>query len=233
MANTYGNCFKISLTIYAGLVGMAIFAAIAGIIVPFTCPHWSFPNVSITPCNYNELIMITKDSQSNRMVNLPNEYYLRVVVEKGMSPALCILHGTSSSNTSYTLQIITSVEESPLCSPEQRPECLLSTHANVYNTDYFGVSVWNQNNSSAHYLIVNANAKLISQTNLTNSSFNLQNLWYNALDCKQASNLVIVFAVFAAAFPVFSVLIIVIICNNFIYKDKKRKEWSRYTRGSR
>ena len=211
---------------------MAVFATGAGIFVPFTCPHWSFPNVSITPCNYYELLLITKFSQSNRIVSLQDEYFLRVVVRQDTSPALCILHGTSSSNTSYTLQIITSVEESPLCSPEQRPECLPSTHVNFDNTDFFGVSVWNQNTSSAHYLIVNTNAKLISQTNLTSSSFNLQNLWYNALDCKQKWSPVIAYAVLAAVSPVVGVSG-VIIYHYLKYKYKERKEWSRYTRGLR
>ena len=75
------------------------------ILAVFSCPHWSFTNVSITPCNYNELIMITKYSQSTKIVSLPDEYFLKVVVGQDTSPSLCILHGTSSSNTSYTLQL--------------------------------------------------------------------------------------------------------------------------------
>ena len=202
-----GYWFGIILTIFVSLVTMVTFVTVAGIFVPFTCPH--------------------------RIVSLPDEYFLRVVVRQDTSPALCILHGTSSSSTSYTLQIITSAEESPLCSPEQRPACLPSTHVNFNNTDFFGVSVWNQNNLSAHYLIVNAKAELISQTNLTSASFNLQNLWYNALDCKQKWDRVIAFAVFAAVFPVVCVPISVIILYHFKCKAKERKEWSRYTRGSR
>ena len=159
-------------------------ATITGIVAAVViCPSGIFPNVSITPCNYHELIMVTKYSQSNWMVNLPGEYYLRVVERDG-TPALCILRGSSTPNTSYTLQTINAVGESPLCSPEQRPDCLPSTHVNYNDTDVFGVSVWNQEDSSVHYLIVNEDTEFVLEKKLTNTSFDLQDLWYDALDCE-------------------------------------------------
>ena len=147
-----------------------------------TCPPKTFTDISITPCNYNEL----KGAQTNRMVQLPDEYYLRVVVRHG-TPELCVLRGSFTS-TSYTLHIVSSVKEGPLCSPEQRLNCLSSTHDRYNGIDYFGVLVWRQQNSSVHYLIVNGNAELILQEELTHASFNLQHLWYGALPCESITD---------------------------------------------
>ena len=172
-----------------------------GIEVGILCPRWNFSNVSITPCKYHELTMIMKYSQSDSVVQLPDEYYLIAVVRDD-TPAPCLLRGNSTPNISYTLQTITSVEEGPLCSPEQRPDCLLSTQVNYNNSEYFGVSVWNQKDHSVHYLIVTENTKLIFQTTLIGKSFNLQDLWYNALNCEARLVAVITLAsLLAVALP--------------------------------
>ena len=164
------------------LAAMLISALIIGSTAETTCPPKMFTDISITPCNYNEL----KGAQTSRMVQLPDEYYLRVVVRHG-TPELCVLCGSFTS-TSYTLHIVASVKEGPLCSPEQRLNCLPSTHVRYNGIDYFGVSVWSQQSSSAHYLIVNGNAELILQEELTHASFDLQNLWYGALSCESTTD---------------------------------------------
>ena len=145
------------------------------------CPSEISTNVTITPCYYEEL----KGTQlrTTSRVQLPNGYFLKVVDRRGTS-SLCVLH-RSSTNTTFTLQLITSIEDSPLCSPEQMLDCLPSSHVSSDGTDHFGVSVWNQQSSSVHYLIVDKYSRITFQRNLTNTVFNLQDLWYNALNCKE------------------------------------------------
>lgn len=140
-------------------------------------------NVTITPCSYEEL-KGTQLQATSGMVQLPNDYFLKVVVRRG-TPSLCVLH-CSSTNTTFTLQLVTSMEDSPLCSPEQMLDCLPSSRVSFNGIDYFGVSVWDQQSSSVHYLIVNISSWITFQRNLTNNTlFNLQDLWYNALNCKE------------------------------------------------
>lgn len=160
------------------LATVLVNALVMGITAGINCPPRISTNISITPCNYNEV----KATQGNRMMQLPDgTYYLKVVVRNGIS-SLCVFR-TSSTNTSFTLQLITSVEESPLCTPEQMLDCLQSSHVNFCGTDYFGISVWDQQSCSVQYLIVDTSTRLKFQKNLTNTSFHLQDLWYNALNC--------------------------------------------------
>ena len=146
------------------------------------CPPRIFTNISITPCNYDELE--GTQLQASGMVQLPDDYFLKVVVRHD-TPSLCVFH-RSSTNTSFTLQLITSVKESSLCSPEQMPYCLPSSHVSYSGSDYFGISVWSQQSSSVQYLIVNTFSWITFHKNLTNASFNLQDLWFNALNCKES-----------------------------------------------
>ena len=157
------------------------------------CPPGISTNVTITPCYYEEL-KGTQWQATSGMVQLPNGYFLKVVDRRGTS-SLCVLH-RSSTDTTFTLQLVTSIEDSPLCSPEQMPDCLPSSHVSLNGIDYFGVSVWDQQSSSVHYLIVDISPWITFQKNLTNTFFNLQDLWYNALNCKYrwtvASDIVVV-----------------------------------------
>ena len=157
------------------------------------CPSEISTNVTITPCYYEEL-KGTQWQATSGMVQLPNGYFLKVVDRRGTS-SLCVLH-RSSTDTTFTLQLVTSIEDSPLCSPEQMPDCLPSSHVSLNGIDYFGVSVWDQQSSSVHYLIVDISPWITFQKNLTNTFFNLQDLWYNALNCKYrwtvASDIVVV-----------------------------------------
>ena len=145
------------------------------------CPPRIFTNISITPCNYDELE--GTQLQASGMVQLPDDYFLKVVVRHN-TPSLCVFH-RSSTNTSFTLQLITSVKESSLCSPEQMPYCLPSSHVSYSGSNYFGISVWSQQSSSVRYLIVNTASWITFHKSLTNASLNLQDLWFNALNCKE------------------------------------------------
>ena len=145
------------------------------------CPPRIFTNISITPCNYDELE--GTHLQASGIV-LPNDYFLKVVVRHD-APSLCVFH-RSSTNTSFTLQLITSVKESSLCSPEQTPYCLPNSHVSYSGSNYFGISVWSQQSSSVQYLIVNTASWITFHKSLTNASLNLQDLWFNALNCKES-----------------------------------------------
>ena len=147
-----------------------------------SCPPGISTNVTVTPCYYEEL-KGTQLQATSRMVQLPNDYLLKVVVRRG-TPSLCVFH-RSSTNTTFTLQLVTSVEDSPLCSPEQMLDCLPSSHVSFNGIEHFGVSVWDQQSSSVHYLIVNISSWITFHKNLTNTIFKLQDLWYNALNCKE------------------------------------------------
>lgn len=159
------------------VVGIGIVIVAAG----NSCPPRISTNISITPCNFDDL----KGTQleASGIVQLPNEYFLKVVVRHD-KPSLCVFY-RSSTNTSFTLQLITSVEESSICSPEQMMDCLPSSHVSFLGINYFGVSVWDQQSSSVYYLIVNISTWITFQRNLINASYNLQDLWYNAFNCKE------------------------------------------------
>ena len=150
-----------------------------------SCPPGISTNVTVTPCYYEEL-KGTQLQATSRMVQLPNDYLLKVVVRRG-TPSLCVLH-RSTTNTTFTLQLVTSIENTSLCSPEQMLDCLPNSHLSFNGIDYFGVSVWDQQSSSVHYLVVNISSWITFQRNLTNTFFNLQDLWYNALNCKEQEN---------------------------------------------
>ena len=152
------------------------------LLIKNSCPPRISTSVTIRPCYYEEL----KGSQvqaTSGMVQLPNDFFLKVVVRRG-TPSLCV-HHRSSTNTTFTLQLATSTEDSPLCSPEQMPDCLPNSHVSFNGTDYFGVSVWDQQNSTVLYVIVDIYSRITFQRNLTNAFFNLHDLWYNALKCKE------------------------------------------------
>ena len=210
------------VTIFSLVIALVLLTALAvsisyGSAVRNSCPPRISTNISITPCNFDEL----KGTQleASGIVQLPNEYFLKVVVRRG-STSLCVFH-RSSTNTSFTLQLITSVEGSSICSPEQMMDCLPSSHVSFLGIDYFGLSVWDQQSSSVHYLIVNISAWITFQRNLTNASFNLQDLWYNAINCKEyEDNRTLIITVLIACVIILIVLIIVtfgVICIIFWY----------------
>lgn len=153
------------------------------------CPAILFINIAITPCSYDES-EITR--MWNHTVLLPDGYFLKVVDRNGtLSP--CVyqkmfrkLHYIHTRfNTSFTPQMVSSVEESPVCSPEQRLGCLQSTHVRYLGTDYFGISVWNERESSAQYLFVDSYGTIRYNMSLINTSFNLENVWKkNVFNCE-------------------------------------------------
>ena len=164
------------------LAWLALLVSLSFTIKGNSCPPGISTNVTITPCYYEEL----KGRQlqaTSRMVQLPNDYFLKVVVRRG-TPSLCVLH-RSTTNTTFTLQLVTSIEDSPLCSPEQMPDCLPSSHLSFNGIEHFGVSVWDQQSSTVLYVIGNISSWITFQRNLTNTFFNLQDLWYNVLNCKE------------------------------------------------
>ena len=167
-----------------------MFAAMAGVSAKFTCPRWSFHNVSVTPCTYSEVLHIMSmkyfHPSSETTLRISDDFYI-TVVKRHTTPELCVLRSNSSY---FDPQTITSVEQSPLCSPEQQPDCIQTVRVNYSNTTVFGVSVWDHNNLSAHYLIVNESTELILKKDLTSTSFNLQNLFDTALafHCKRSSD---------------------------------------------
>ena len=103
--------------------------------------------------------------------------------------------------------------------------------------------MWNQNNSSAHYLIVNADAKLMLQTKLTSTSFNLQDLWYKALDCKQFQGwetrititvtVATITAISVCLLLTMVIIIFPIMITGIFGQDEKMKAESQYSRCSR
>lgn len=163
--------------------------ALVGISAGSNCSPIDFNNVSITPCSYDEL-EITQ--MWNQTVQLPDGYFLKLVDRNGtLTP--CVYHNRlrkfynirTKFNTSFTPQVIASVEESPVCSPEKRLDCLQSTHVHYLGTDYFGISVWDEKNSSAQYLIVDSYGHIRFSMNLANTSFNLENMWNkNVFNCE-------------------------------------------------
>ena len=191
------------------------------------CPPRISINVTVTPCYYEEL-KGTQLQATSGMVQLPNDYFLKVVVRRG-TPSLCVLH-RSSTNTTFTLQLVTSVEDSSLCSPEQMLDCLPSTHVSFNGIDYFGVSVWDQQSSSVHYLIVNISSWITFQRNLTNTFFNLQDLWYNALNCKEQKYYLILAVIGLLASAVIAVVNSVVgyTCGLFFCKYLKLRRERRY-----
>ena len=191
------------------------------------CPPGISTNVTITPCYYEELKGRQLQATSG-MVQLPNDYLLKVVVRCG-TPSLCVLH-RSSTNTTFTLQLVTSVEDSPLCSPEQMPDCLPSSHVSFNGIDHFGVSVWDQQSSSVHYLIVNISSWITFQRNLTNTFLNLQDLWYNALNCKKQKHYWTLAVISLLVFTVTAVVNSVVgyTCALFLHKYLKLRRARKY-----
>ena len=210
------------------VVGIGIVIVAAG----NSCSPRISTNISITPCNFDDL----KGTQleASGIVQLPNEYFLKVVVRHD-KPSLCVFY-RSSTNTSFTLQLITSVEESSICSPEQMMDCLPSSHVSFLGIDYFGVSVWNQQSSSVYYLIVNISTWITFQRNLTNASFNLQDLWYNAINCKEyEDNRITIVTVIFICVSVFVLAVIAgaiyLICWYMRRcRHKKYERWDIHTR---
>ena len=141
-----------------------MFAAMVGGSAEFTCPRWSFHNVSITTCKLSEVDSITDKKFVHPSSVRILEYDISVVERHG-TPELCVLR----RNSSYYQQIIASV-------------------VNYRNTTFFGVSVWNHKTLSAHSFIVNEKNELILQENLTSTSSNLQNLFDTAFQCKRSSD---------------------------------------------
>ena len=181
------------------------------------CPPRIFTNISITPCNYDELE--GTQLQASGMVQLPDDYFLKVVVRHN-TPSLCVFH-RSSTNTSFTLQLITSVKESSLCSPEQMSYCLPSSHVSYSGSDYFGISVWSQQSSSVQYLIVNTSSWITFHKNLTKASFNLQDLWFNALNCKEFLTVwTIVIVAIVLSFLLLMCALLLSMCFTFMRKEQ-------------
>ena len=186
---------------------LTVVVSLSFIIKGNSCSPEISTNVTVTPCNYEELK--GTQLQATSMVHLPNDYLLKVVVRRG-TPSLCVFH-RSSTNTTFTLQLVTSVEDSPLCSPEQMLDCLPSSHVSFNGIEHFGVSVWDQQSSSVHYLIVNISSWITFHKNLTNTIFKLQDLWYNALNCKeQGYTSTLVTVMFVSVAVIMTVLMAVI-----------------------
>ena len=188
---------------------LTVVVSLSFIIKGNSCSPEISTNVTVTPCNYEELK--GTQLQATSMVHLPNDYLLKVVVRRG-TPSLCVFH-RSSTNTTFTLQLVTSVEDSPLCSPEKMPsaDCLPSSHVSFNGIEHFGVSVWDQQSSSVHYLIVNISSWITFHKNLTNTIFKLQDLWYNALNCKeQGYTSTLVTVMFVSVAVIMTVLMAVI-----------------------
>ena len=195
--------------IFIATIALVLLSFLASVptwlLIQSSCPSEISTNVTVTPCYYEELK--GTQLQATSRVQLPNEFFLKVVVRRG-TPSLCV-HRRSSTNTTFTLQLVTSIEDSPLCSPQQMPDCLPRSRVSYNGTDYFGVSVWDQQSSSVHYLIVDIYSRITFQRNLNNTFFNLQDLWNDAL-CKEwelaVAVITITFVVVLAVIVVFSIL---------------------------
>ena len=224
------KCKVVTISLLSVFVLLTALAVSISIVAGNSCPPRISTNISITPCNYDEL----KGTQleASGIVQLFNGYFLKVVVRHG-TPSLCVFH-CSSTNTSFTLQLITSVEESSICSPEQMMDCLPSSHVSFLGIDYFGVSVWDQQSSSVYYLIVNISTWITFQRNLTNASFNLQDLWYNAINCKENDDnktvtIVILVMGVVLLFTLMVGVILIMRCFIQYWSDEGYERWDIHT----
>ena len=96
--------------------------------------------------------------------------------------------------------------------------------------------MWDQQSSSVYYLIVNISTWITFQRNLTNASFNLQDLWYNAINCKEyEDNRTVTIVMITCVMGVFVLFILVagvilfIICYVQCWSNTGYERWDIHT----
>lgn len=91
---------------------------------------------------------------------------------------LCIIK-KYFTRISACIQVGTDMENTWICTPDTRSDCLPSALVD----HYFGLSLWKQEESTVVYNVVDIESSQIYERRLTNTTATLSTVWYTMLDC--------------------------------------------------
>ena len=126
---------------------------------------------------------------------LSNKYNLKLTKDSIGVYCLCVVkkhftHVSACMEIGTTEQLQLHV----LCNPHMRPDCLPS----AIGKDWFGLSLWYQEEFTVEYTVMNIDSSEIRSLNLTNTTPSLSSVWLEALDCRDKINWTIAFIVLGA-----------------------------------
>ena len=142
------------------------------------------PRTIVLP-NLRNLSSSEWDSLQAGTYELSSEYNLQLI-EDPRTVKLCILKKRFTL-TSACIQVGTDMENTWICTPDTRPDCLPSAVID----SYFGLSLWKQEESTVVYNIVDIETSEINKRTLTNTSTTLSSVWYDMIDCQHYIKLTI------------------------------------------
>ena len=167
---------------------LSILFFVCGVTITATYPHCAAlyfgtekPN-TITLPDLRNLSSSEWNSLLAGRYKLSRKYKLKLTEDTGIY-SLCVLK-RHFTHVSACVEIGT-VEELQLhviCGPDMRPDCLPSATVG----EYFGLSLWKQEESTVEYTVVNVDSSEIGGWNVTNVTTTLSSIWLDVLDCQSA-----------------------------------------------
>ena len=169
--------------------------------------------------NLHNLSSSEQDSLLGGTYELSSNYNLQLIIDP-QAVNLCILK-KHFTRTSPCIQVGTDMENTWICTPDTRPDCLPSAIID----SYFGLSLWKQEESTVVYNIVDIEASEIYPKTLTNTTTTLSAVWYDLLDCQSFMNFTISVIIFGILFFICCLGYPVCLC--ICYHSGKKKRWGR------
>ena len=145
------------------------------------------PNVVILPDLHN-LSSSERNSLLAGTYKLSHEYNLKLLIEDRQLIELCVTkrdYTPVSAPVSACVDVGTDIGYLWICSPDMRPDCLPSALVD----HYFGLSLWNKDESTVKYKIVDIDSGAIYERMLTNTTTSLSDVWFDMIKCQPLMNL--------------------------------------------
>ena len=166
--------------------------------------------------NLHNLSSSEQDSLLAGTYELSSNYNLQLIKDP-QAVNLCILK-KHFTRISPCIQVGTDMENTWICTPDTRPDCLPSA---VFDS-YFGLSLWKQEESTVMYNIVDIEASEIYRKTLTNTTTTLSAVWYDLLDCQTYMNFTISVIILGILFFICCLGYPVCLCICYHSRKKKR-----------
>lgn len=141
------------------------------------------PNIVTLPDLHN-LSSSERNSLLAGTYKLSHEYNLKLLIEDRQLIELCVTK-RDYTPVSACVDVGTDLGNLWICSIDMRPDCLPSALVD----HYFGLPLWNKDESTVKYKIVDIDSGAIYERTLTNTTASLADLWFDMIKCQPLLNL--------------------------------------------